>query len=202
MTQQTYGDYTDTGDADQNHVAPTAPVEPVQPAPVAQVQAGARRKLSPLDEMVQDINETDLSEKKVWDIPERPNWQVEFNCYISSDEFKQFQRQASGAKNRKARRSGSGTGDIDQFELAAIMIQEKSTAILYKGEKIADQDGDDMTLRSNEFVEFMQGTKAGGDVQTSAHAIEAFLTAGYMLQVGESIAAEAGFAGQAEPVNP
>lgn len=207
MTQQTYGDYGDTAQAENDVHAQASPVEPVQVQPTAPTQQAqpsqpAQRKLSPLEEMVEDINATDLTEVKYWNVPDRPNWQLGFNCHISSDEFKEYQRQASGAKNRKARRSGSGAGDIDQFELASVMIQEKSTKILYKGQPVEDSDGDDMTLRSPEFVEFIQGTNLGGDVRTAAHAIEVFLTAGYMLQLGESIAAEAGYAGQAEPVNP
>lgn len=189
MTEtQTYGSYTDD--------------ETVNPTVPSKTENGKPGKSSPLDDLIADINSTDLSEAKVWDVPDRPNWQVTFNTHISSDEFKEFRRQASGAKNRKARRAARGDGELDQFELFATIIQDKSEGILYKGEEVSDSEGDPLTMRSDEFVKLIQDTKLGTDVSTAAHAIEAFLTAGYMMQLGESIAAEAGFAGQADPVNP
>lgn len=193
MTEQPYGTYADATGQEARPVAGPSVQAPdqVKSQPVM---------MSNLDELVQDINSTDLNKVMTWPLEPRPNWSLQFNTYISSVEFKEFQRRASNQGNRKARRSGAG--QTDQFALAVTIIQEKSHAILHNDAVVGDDDGDPMTLRSKEFVKFIQETKIGTDVNTAADAIEVFLTPGFMLKLGESIAAEAGYAGEVEPVDP
>lgn len=184
---------------------PVAPAPQPAPAPApAGTSAPQATGISPLDEIVADLESSTLQQLEVWEIPDRPNFQIEFDVYISSDDFKRYQRSASGgATNRKSRRSKQAqSGDVDQFQLSIALVREKSTRIFFKGQPITTTDGDEMTLNHPEFLQMLQRTKLGGDVASIAEAIEVFLGPGYLLQIGESILSEAGYAGSAEPVNP
>lgn len=189
--QQTYGGYTD----DTTALATDAKPDQANPQ-----QA---RKSSPLEDLKAAIKAKTLRNLKTYQVDGYDfDIKLRFNAYISADEFKSFQRQASGAKNRKARRAGSDGSDIDQFKLFAAILQEKSEAIILNDDEVRDADGDPLTLRSDEFIQFVKDSDIGQDVNTTAEAIEAFLTAGEMIKLGESIATEAGFGGEVEPVNP
>lgn len=192
MTEtQTYGGYTNDDEATTTDLA-------------AEEDNGRAGKSSPLDDLKNAIKAKKLRNPKTYQVDGYDfDIRLRFNAYISADEFKSFQKQASGATNRKTRRAGAGAGqDMDQFKLFSAILQEKSEAIIVNGKDVLDTEGDLLTLRSDEFISFVKDSDIGQDVTTVAEAIEAFLTAGGMVTIGESIATEAGFGGETEPVNP
>ena len=167
-----------------------------------QEQKAPVKRLSPLEELKQAIKSKDLRNPKTYQVDGYDfDIKLRFDAYISADEFKAFQQKAKGATNRKARRAG-GDGDVDPFKLFSAILQEKSEAIIVNGHEVKDGDGDPLSLRSEEFIAFVQDSDIGKDVNTVAQAIEAFLTAGGMITIGESIVNEAGFGGEVDPVNP
>lgn len=177
---------------------------PVQPASHAHVPAPQDTGISILDEMAADLEEDILNVTKIWALPDRPNFKVELNTYISGDDFKRYQKSASGPSNRKSRRAkrGETPDQADRFALYTAVIREKSTQILYKGQPLKNADGSLRTLNDDEFLKMIQATKAGADVASTSEAIEFFLTPGFLLQLGESVVAEAGYDGEANPENP
>lgn len=163
-------------------------------------QAPSYQASSPLDRIAAELES--LSEEKTWEIPARPGWELVFNTAITSEEFKRYQQLASGGPaNRKSRRAqrGASPTDVDQFLLFTALIREKSTQIKVQGEVLRTLDGDDMTLGSKEFYDFIKKSKGSDTVNDQNEAVEFLLGAGYLLKLGESIAAEAGFEGEANP---
>lgn len=168
----------------------SAPVEPPKEAAPASI----------LDEIVGSLENSEDDHLKIWEVPDRPGFELEFSTYLGSADFKRHQT-AAQTGNRKTRRGRGAAESIDQFQLSLGLVRELSTRIIFQGQDVRQSDGQLMTLNSPEFLALIKRTKWGRDIATQAEAVEEFLTAGYLVQLGDSIITEAGYAGETAPVN-
>ncbi|GAB3191743.1 hypothetical protein [Nesterenkonia suensis] len=187
MAEQTSTFGTLESEGQKHTPGPDAPAEEA-PAPA-----------SILDEIVASLDESQDT-TAIWEVESRKGFTLEFDTYMPADDFKRYQASAQTG-NRKTRRGRGGAEGIDQFALCMAIVREKNTRIIFNGQDLRETSGALMTLNSPEFLAMIKRTKWGRDVSTTGEAIEEFLTAGFLVQLGDSIITEAGYAGETAPVN-
>lgn len=162
----------------------------------------APKPLSILEQMRADIEEEledELDEVKNWDVPARPRYKLKFNTYLDGERFVELREAATTAtQNRKARRSGE-PGKFDGRKFALSLIRELTAGIIFDGNAVHLESGQPLTLTDREFLDIVKGTKYGENVHTINHAIEKFLTPGYLIAMGDSLVEACGYTVEANP---
>lgn len=120
---------------------------------------------------------------------------LEFDTNLEAEEWQRFQKIAQG--NRKARRGGE-TGNAEPWKSAAAMISEKSTKIthLATGKVYEDADGDQLTLRSLEWLEM------AGHPEHPINATLSFFGFSQVVTLGNAYVEATGLDDEVERIDP
>lgn len=114
---------------------------------------------------------------------------LEFSTNISTHELSHWQKQSRGRGRRRA-------DDIDAGKASALVLVNKSTRILLDGKALVDDDGEPLTLRSEEILGLTGSHNA-------VDGVRRLLRDGVVTSMADALTAEAGYAGELEPVgNP
>lgn len=163
-------------------VAPAAP----QPAVQAPAPSPAAHRESPLDILRKEA-QRDVIEFRTYDVEGRPGWQVKFDTNIESDDVKRYQKNAQGKRKRPE--------DADPIIAAAQPLIERNVAILWNGDVLTDDKGEELLLGSREFISMF------GDID-AIYAVRKFLGDGQTLSMGGALYSEAGYGADLVPVDP
>lgn len=185
MTEQTFGNYSQSADAPAAPQAPAAHVPAqVGPAAVAAYNSGA----SLLDALAAEAKK-EIGRKVRYDIANRPGWSAEFETNIDPDDFNRYRRAAQGKKKR--------TEDMDPTLLAGMPLVEYNTGIFHRGVLVELKDGDPLLFRSQEFLSMF-----GDGVFTQVDALVKFAGGGHVIAMGNALYAEAGYGDEVAPMDP
>lgn len=103
--------------------------------------------------------------------------EFEFSTQITTNELNRYQA-ASRPKGRKS--------DVDAGKASALVLAEKSVAIYIDGKKLVDDEGEAMTLRSQEILD-LTGSR------TAADGVRRLLGDGTTTSMSDSLVEDAGF---------
>ena len=154
--------------------------------PVDPYNVITRDEVSPLDSLRQAINKRN-AETVRYAVPDnvlQGDWSLEFSTRISTAELNGWRKRAQGKRK----------DDVDAGRLNALVLAHKNVAMYQGGKKVTDDDGDAVTLTSQEILDLT-------DTRTAVDAILTLLGDGYVSSLGDEIITAAGF-GQDVPEDP
>lgn len=103
--------------------------------------------------------------------------ELEFSTQITTNELNRYQKLAKGKRRND---------EVDAGKAAALVLAEKSVGIFINGKKLVDEDGEDMTLRSEEIME-LTGSR------TAADGVRRLLGDGVTTSMSDSLVGDAGY---------
>lgn len=140
-----------------------------------------------LDELAAELNAEAVVEERTLDVPARPGYAVRYRCDATYAEVKAWRAKSPGGK-----------GMIDELRLSALVLANKSVAILRRGDEV-ELAGEPATFRSPAFLATL-GVDGAADAVVKLYGLDGHViaAAGEVLSVS-GFGAELGEADDDDP---